>query len=336
MEKHAMHHHFLSQWCRLKPGMAGHVLLLFATCEVAGVADGLDAASSDKALALFQDIQDKWSLVQTVKYEIESKDIESKEFKESINKTSNDRDLIITKASFEIKGANYAWSTDTYVPATGAHERTNVGAVNNGTLSELFKTQQPLLSVTADPKWQGFVSVTGYNPVMEAFSFLSSDNWSGLNTPSLTLSSVLSRETWLQAAKRLTSLSEEQFDSQACIRIVFGPEIGNHDVVYFSKAGGGFPLDWQHFEGKYLRREVAIKETTAVALPNGKSLMLPHTVVRRDYFDPNNPLVFCTSNQTLSNVTVNQEVSDDDLVIDPSQASLIYDRDSNKMIPVPK
>jgi hypothetical protein len=74
----------------------------------------------------------------------------------------------------------------------------------------------------------------------------------------------------------------------------------------------------------------------AKSLPGGGSITLPHLLTRRDYYDPADANVFCTSQQTLSLIAVNQAVDDEDLIIDPSLADAIYDRDNDKRISVPK
>ena len=258
-------------------------------------------------------------------------------FRESINQTGHDRDVLSTHLSFAFKGSDYGWKSDTLVDAIGTHERTSIGGCSNGTLSVLFQGSHSLLMVTKNPKLHAAVPITGCNPMLEAFSFLVSDDWQGLNCPQIDLNSLVSQDVWSNALNRVTSFSVETIRSEPRVKIVFGPESGNHDVVYFSAKSDGFPVDWQHYEGNYLRREVSIGDALVTRLlPGGGSIAFPHLLTRRDYYNPTNQGVFCTSQQTLSLVAINQSIDEDDLVIDPSLADAIYDRDNDKRISVPK
>ena len=313
------------------------LVLLATRTKVSADQRTLDPSSLAKATAFLAQIPDKWSFVQTLRYEVDTRDTESEGFKKSINKTDHERDVLCRHLSFTFKGTDYGWKTDTLVEATGVHEQVSTGGRTNGTLSVLFQGPHSLLMVTANPKLQSAIPVTGCNPLMEAFSFLNSDDWQGFNCPEEDLSSLLSPAAWAHAASRVTSFSQVTIQQQPCIKIIFGPESGSHDVVYFFEDTGGFPLDWEHYEGSYLRREVSIGDAMVTKLlPGGASITLPHLLRRRDYYNPTNPNVFCTSEQTLNLVGVNQPVDDEDLVIDPSLADSIYDRDNNKRMTVPK
>jgi hypothetical protein len=308
-------------------------LLFFSTpfCKA-----DVDHESTAKAQVIFAEMFNKWSSIQTIRYDLEVKDVASDGFQKFVNEKDHNRDVLLTKVSFEIKGEDYGWKTDTIVPATGAHDRVSKGGLDKGTLLMLFEDQKSLLVTSTDPKWLDFVPITGNNPVFEAFSFLISDSWKNFNCPTLTLATLLSPQTWINAAKRVKDVSQGQFKSQPCIRIVFGDEKGEHDVIYFPNEVTGFPMGWQHYQGGFLVREVSIGNWTPLVLPDGKTISFPSTLTRQDFFDPSNPEVFCTSYQTLKNVTINGTISDDDFVLDPSQADAIYDRDHDKRITIPK
>jgi hypothetical protein len=296
-----------------------------------------DISPVTEAATFLAKVADKWRSVQTLKYEVDTRDTESDGFRRSINETGHDRDILLTHLSFIFKGSDYGWKSDTLVQATGVHERVSTGGCTNGTLSVLFQGPRSVLMVTKNPQFQSSVPITGYNPVMEAFTFLVSDNWQGFNCPKIDLHSLLSQDAWANAANRVTSFSLEAFQSQPCVKLVFGPVSGDHDIVYFSANAGEFPLDWQHYEGRYLRREVSIGDAMVIAsLPGGGSIALPHLITRRDYYDPKDVNVFCTSQQTVNIVAINQSIDEDDLVIDPTLADSIYDRDNDKRISVPK
>ena len=312
-------------------------LLIFgklAPCHADGY--GSDLTSLAKAIPILMQLKGKWTTVHTLKYDIEVRDTESEGFRQSINETGHDRDLLITHLTFMMKGADFGWKSDTFVPGTGEHERVSTGARSDGVLSILYQGQQSLLMVAKNAAYQSDIPVTGCNPLMEAFSFLVSDDWNGFNCPAVQLSSLLSPDTWTDAAKRVTSITAEQIGDKACVKLVFGPLAGNHDVVYFSKDMGGFPLDWQHFEGTYMRREVSVLGSDTKDISSGKSITLPLKIRRRDFYDPAHSDVFCTSEQTLSGLEINQTVNDDDLIIDPSLADAIFDRDNEKRILIPK
>ena len=316
------------------------VALMFSTPGVEVCADqsAPDISSSAGKAGLFlMQIAQKWSFIQTLKYEVDTKDTESDGFRTSIHETGHDRDVLSTHLTFAFRGSDYGWKSDTLVDAIGVHERTNIGGCSNGTLSVLFQGSRSLLMVTKNPKLQAAVPITGCNPMLEAFSFLITDDWQGLNCPEIDLNSLVSQNIWSNALSRVTSFTEETIHAEPCIKIVFGPESGNHDVVYFSANVVGFPLDWQHYEGRYLRREVSIGDALVTRpLPGGASITFPHLLTRRDYYDPTNPNVFCTSQQTLSLVAINEVIAEDELVIDPSLADAIYDRDNDKRISIPK
>jgi hypothetical protein len=313
------------------------ILVLFVT-PGSCYADGnkSDVSFLSNAASILMNLGKKWSPIQTLKYDLEARDTESEGFRLAINEVGHDRDLLITHLTFTIKGADFGWKADTYVPATGTHERVSTGGLTNGVLSVLFQGQQSVLLVAKNPEYLREIPVTGCNPLMEAFSFLVSDDWKGFNCPTVELSCLLSQEAWSDAAKRVTSITVEQLGSQPCVKIVFGQQSESHDVVYFSKDLSGFPLDWQHYEGTYLRREVSVNGSVVKALPNGESIALPLQIRRRDFYDPTNSNVFCTSEQTLSGLEINQVVDDEDLIIDPSLADTIYDRDNDKRILIPK
>lgn len=313
--------------------------LLFAFTGQNLIADtnAIDEVSMAKAIAFLTQAPDKWSSIQTLKYAVDTKDTESDGFRTSINETGHDRDVLLTHVSFAFRGGDYGWKSDTVVAATGVHERTYIGGWTQGTLSILFQSSRSVLMVTQNPQYQSAVPITGCNPLMEAFSFLVSDSWQGLNSPEPNLSSLLSKDTWANAAKRVTAFSEETFQAQRCVKIVFGPVAGAHDVVYFPEDMTDFPLKWQHYEGNFLRRDVTMSDAMVTKLlPGGISITVPHLLTRKDYYDPADANVFCTSQQTLTLVAVNQAIDDDDIVIDPNLADSIYDRDQNKRLAVPK
>jgi hypothetical protein len=318
------------------PAILISIVLLLMTARGYADASGSEAASMTTAAALLTQLGAKWSPIRTLKYAVEARDTESEGFRESINEVGHDRDLLITHMTFMVKGADFGWKADTYVPATGTHERVSTGGLANGILSVLFQDQQSVLLVTKNPGYQNAIPVTGCNPLLEAFSFLVSDDWKGLNCPVVKLSSLVSSEAWADAAQRVTSITVEQLGSQPCVKIVFGGQSGNHDIVYFPKDLTGFPLSWQHYEGKYLRRDVSVSASVAKNLATGESIALPVRVKRRDFYDPADSNIFCTSELTLSGLEINQNVDDEDLVIDPSLADSIFDRDNDKRISVPK
>jgi len=313
--------------------------LVFAFFDQDLVADSnaIDAVSMAKALAFLSQAPGKWSSIQTLKYEVDTKDTESDGFRKSINETGHDRDVLLTHVSFAFKAGDYGWKSDTVVAATGAHERTNVGGWTQGTLSILFQSSRSVLVVTQNRQYQSAVPITGCNPLMEAFSFLVSDNWQGLNCPEANLSSLLSKDAWANAANRVTAFSEVTLQTQQCVKIVFGPTAGAHDVVYFPEDMTDFPLKWQHYEGNFLRREVTMSDAMVTKLlPGGISVTVPHLLTRKDYYDPTDASVFCTSQQTVTLLAVNQAIDDEDIVIDPNLADSIYDRDQDKRLTVPK
>ena len=293
--------------------------------------------STAKAVVFLAQIPHKLSFLQTLKYEVDTKDTESDGFRTYISETGHERDVLLTHVSFTFKGPDYGWKSDTLVQATGVHEQVTTGGWTSGTLSVLLQGPRSVLMVTKNPDLQSAVPITGCNPLMEAFSFLVSDDWRGFNCPELDLKRLLSPDTWANAAQRITSFSEETVGTAKCMKIVFGPTSGNHDVVYFPEDTTDFPVKWQHYEGAYLRREVSLGDAMVTKLlPGGASLTIPHLLTRRDYYDATDTKVFCTSQQTLSLLSVNQEVDSEDLMIDPSLADSIYDRDNNKRISVPK
>jgi hypothetical protein len=313
------------------------LLLIFHGLKASADQGTPDPSLQAKAASFLMQVAKKWSSVQTLQYEVDTRDTESDGFRKSINETGHDRDVLTTHLSFTFKGSDYGWKSDTLVEATGVHERVSTGGRTNGALSILFQGPRSVLMVTNNPKFQSAIPIAGCNPLMEAYSFLVSDDWQGFNCPEVDLNSLLSPETWANAAKRITSYSVETVASQQRIKIIFGPESGNHDVVYFSPEVNGFPLSWQHYEGNYLRREVSLGDAMATRLlPGGGSITLPHLLTRLDYYDPSDVNVFCTSHQTLNLVAVNQPIDEDGFIIDPSLADSIYDRDNNTRISVPK
>jgi hypothetical protein len=313
--------------------------LLLSFGDTGGFADqgAPEDVSMAKAVSFLMQIPQKLNFIQTLKYEVDTKDTESDGFRTYISETGHERDVLLTHVSFTFKGSDYGWKSDTLVQATGVHEQVTTGGWTSGTLSVLMQGPRSVLMVTKNPALQSAVPITGCNPLMEAFSFLSSDDWHGLNCPEIDLKRLLSPDAWSSAAQRVTSFGEETVGSEKCVRIVFGAASGSHDVVYFPEDTSDFPVKWQHYEGTYLRREVSLGDAMVTkAIPGGASITFPHLLTRRDYYDPTNAKVFCTSQQTLNLLVINQGIDEGDLVIDPSLADSIYDRDNNKRISVPK
>lgn len=313
------------------------LILTFGTVRWCGADDTKADAEPLKDIAsILLKLQATWNPVKTLRYDVEARDTESQGFRDFINEKGHERDLLITHLTFMVKGPDFGWKSDTFVPATGAHERISSGGMANGILSVLFQDRQSLLLVAKNPVNQNSIPITGCNPLLEAFSFLVSDEWNGFNCPEVGLKAILSVEAWENAAKRVTSVSTEQMGSQACVKVVFGPLSGSHDAVYFSKSTPEFPVHWQHYEASYLRRETSVTSSLAKALPNGQMILIPVQVKRRDFYEPNDSAVFCTSELSLSGLQINSEIPDEDLIIDPSLADAIYDRDNEKRILIPK
>jgi hypothetical protein len=307
------------------------VICAFMGAAVLAIQDNLRADSYPDSL--FNEIQNRLNAIQTISYKLVSEDRQTDEYQKLLGYKQPDRAVIIKTVTIAIKGAKYCWNTECFVPYSGLREQNSKGAFNDGVLAILFTGSESEFVTAKKPEHVIDTPIATYNPLMEAFSFLDSGDWLEGLAPALTLDELRSPDKWKEAEKRIKTITDENFRSHPCIKVEFNSKSGDRDIVYFSKENNYFPICWQHYKPSYLVREVYIKEFSEFTLPTGKTISLPRLLEARN-FDETYPGNVCT--QTISNVTINHDVPDDDFEIDPSLANLLFDRDTNKTMVIPK
>ena len=303
--------------------------LPFLECSYSASPTGVAPIDLSKLLGL----EESLSHLVSIQYSLSSKDQQTEEFRKAIGNKDHSRDVLIGDYSYFIVGDNFYWKSKVFVPFSKIYERETTGNYNNGNLSILFQSNPNVLVVAATPAKQRDLPIVGYNAIMEAFSFLELGSWQDNLSPEITLSDLRSKVKWSEAYKRITSLSEEAFKSQPCIKVEFNTGSGERNVVYFSKNANYFPICWQHYGSGFLTRQVSVTAFAQIKT-DGISFFLPKTLEVENYVDGTLKANVCE--QTLSGFNINSSINKDDLLIDPTEAGFIFDRDNNTTVTVPK
>jgi len=294
-----------------------------------------DASDADVQTALKAQ-QAAWSRVQTFEYKVVSNDRVTEEFKRGLGYTEADRDTMKREFSFFFSGSNFGWTTETTL-ANGMRERKTRGSVYDGTLTIHFLGEAFIAATASTARFMADTPVAEYNPLTDAFSFLTAGKWEYDIAPVVTIEDLQSASLWADAAKRVSSVQEEVVNSKSLLRIDFRLCGERHMAVTFSEELGYAPVKWKVFgrSGK-LVSETSVSESKEVSVPGRGKIVVPKRLEVRTYVEFQPPVLANIRELECSDFALNTEVGDDAFVMDSSVAVAIYDRDHDKWVSVPK
>jgi hypothetical protein len=302
------------------------------------VGTALKTAAADSAsefIALAQTIRSSWDKIDSISYDLVSRDEMTAEFIDRFGIAGTDRGTVTREFSFFMKDGDYGWKTSTTL-ASGVKERVSRGSFRDKLLMILFLDNEPLAATATLPKSVADTPISEYLPVLDAFSFLTPEKWGYGPAPIVTLEDLHSPELWADALKRILSVGEDTVGSQACIKVDFRISGESHMCVSFAKNGEYTPLKWQYFNGEgKLSLDVSVSQLDQLTIPGGGKLALPKQLTVHAYHPSTPPFLMGIRKQECRKFSVNAQLEGDEFSVDPSMASLIYDRDNKNWIKVP-
>jgi hypothetical protein len=286
------------------------------------------------AFVVLHVLQKQWSSVHSLQYRVRSQDTMPATCKTWLNVDLNDHswDVLVRSFSFDMKGNECAWNRDTLVCSTGLHEQVDRGQICHGQLTVFEENNgDPIVIRASRSDHTNGVDNVGYNPVIEAFSFLKPDDWGKSGGPTIMLADILSPENWAGAAKNITSVERADYQSKLCVKITFGTQAGVRDVVFFSANDGWAPIAWQQFQGASPVRDVAVKKFCTIPVDAHHSVRIPAALTVLSYA-PDAAILLDIDDQTCTHLSINQPIPESAFALDESAADLVYYPDDNKWV----